>query len=123
MTANDAAQFGIKVCCSPGGEEQTLIYYDAAEKKLKVDTNKSSLTEGSKSIEAGPLDLSSREPLKLRIFVDKSVVEVFANSRQAVMRRIYPSLKESVGVALFSRGGSANVATLEAWDMSPSNPY
>ena len=123
MTANDAAQFGVKVCCSPGGEEQTLVYYDAVEKKLKVDTNTSSLTEGSKSIEAGPLELTSNEPLKLRIFVDKSVVEVFANSRQAVMRRIYPSRADSVGVVLFSRGGPASVTTLEAWDMSPANPY
>jgi beta-fructofuranosidase len=123
MTANDAAQFGVKVCCSPDGEEQTLVYYDAVEKKLKVDTNRSSLAEGSKSIEAGPLELSSNEPLKLRIFVDKSVVEVFANSRQAVMRRIYPSRADSVGVVLFSRGGPASVTTLEAWDMSPANPY
>ncbi|MHB8972371.1 MAG: GH32 C-terminal domain-containing protein [Pirellulaceae bacterium] len=123
MTANDAAQFGVKVCCSPGGEEQTLVYYDAVEKKLKVDTNTSSVTEGAKSIEAGPLELSSNEPLKLRIFVDKSVVEVFANSRQAVMRRIYPSRADSVGVVLFSRGGPASVTTLEAWDMSPANPY
>ena len=46
MNAPDAKQFGVKVCCSPDGEEQTLVYYDAAEKKLKVDTNKSSLTEG-----------------------------------------------------------------------------
>ena len=37
------------------------------------------------------------------------MVEVFANSRQAVMHRVYPSLQESVGVALFSRGGSASV--------------
>ena len=60
---------------------------------------------------------------QLRVFVDKSVVEVFANGRQAVMRRIYPSRKDSVGVALFSMGGAASVPTLEAWDMMPSNPY
>jgi beta-fructofuranosidase len=123
MTAKDAKQFGVKVCCSPGGEEQTLIHYDAVEKKLKLDTSKSSLKAGPKSIEAGPFELKVDEPLKLRVFVDKSVVEVFANGRQAVMRRIYPSRKDSVGVALFSNGGPAGVTTLEAWDMMPSNPY
>ena len=30
MTAEDVQEFGIKVCCSPGGEEETLVYYDAA---------------------------------------------------------------------------------------------
>jgi beta-fructofuranosidase len=123
MTARDAKQFGVKVCCSAKGEEQTLVYYDAAEKKLKVDTHKSSLVEGPKSIEAGPLELKADEPLKLRVFLDKSVVEVFANGRQAVMRRIYPSRADSLGVAVFANGGPAGVRTLEAWDMMPSNPY
>ena len=123
MNSKDAQQYGVKVCCSPDGDEQTTIYYDAAEKKLKVDTNKSSLTEGPKSVEAGPFALKADEPLKLRVFVDKSVVEVFANGRQAVMRRIYPSREDSVGVRLFSNGGPAIVATFEAWDMIPSNPY
>jgi hypothetical protein len=49
-----AKQCGLKVCCSPGAEEQTLVYYDATDKKLKIDTTKSSLGEGTKSIEAGP---------------------------------------------------------------------
>jgi beta-fructofuranosidase len=123
MVPDGAQQFGVKVCASPDGEEQTLVYYDSADKKLKVDTQKSSLGEGPKSVEAGPFELKAGEPLKLRVFVDKSVVEVFANDRQAVMRRIYPTRKDSLGVVLFSKGGSAKVPTLQAWDMMPSNPY
>jgi len=123
MAAERATQFGVKVCRSPGGEEQTLVYYDAADRKLKVDTSKSSLTAGPKSVEAGPFELKPSEPLRLRIFVDKSVVEVFANGRQAVMRRIYPSRPNSVGMALFSTGGAARVTSLKAWEMMPSNPY
>jgi sucrose-6-phosphate hydrolase SacC (GH32 family) len=123
MVPKDSKQFGIKVCRSPKGEEQTLVYYDATAKKLKVDTNKSSLVEGPKSVEAGPLDLKADEPLKLRVFLDKSAVEVFANGRQAVMRRIYPSRRDSIGVAVFTSGGPVSVTKCEAWDMMPSNPY
>jgi beta-fructofuranosidase len=123
MNARDAKQFGVKIACSPDGEEQTLVYYDATDKKLKVDTTRSSLTEGPKSVEAGPFELKSDETLKLRVFVDKSVVEVFANGRQAVMRRIYPSRPDSIGVRLFSNGGEARATTVEAWEMAPSNPY
>ncbi|MBM3883335.1 MAG: hypothetical protein FJ387_27110 [Verrucomicrobia bacterium] len=123
MLAPEASQFGVKVCCAPGGEEQTLVYYDAVEKKLKVDTTRSSLAEGPKTIEAGPFELLAGEPLRLRVFVDRSVVEVFANSRQAVMRRVYPSRPDSVGVVLFARGGPATVPLLEAWQLMPSNPY
>jgi len=123
VSAKDAKQFGLKVCRSPNGEEETVISYDAVEKKLKVDTCKSSLTEGPKGVEAGPFELKAGEALKLRVFLDKSVVEVFANGRQAVMRRVYPSREDSVGVAAFSTGGPASLATVEAWDMMPSNPY
>jgi sucrose-6-phosphate hydrolase SacC (GH32 family) len=119
-----ARQFGVKVCRSLLAEEQTLIYYDAADKKLKIDTTKSSLNDSPRTIEAAPFELCVNEPLSLRVFVDKSVVEVFANGgRQAAMRRIYPSRKDSIGVSLFATGGSANVTTIEAWDLSPSNPF
>jgi beta-fructofuranosidase len=123
MVPDGAKQFGIKVCASPDGQEQTLVYYDNTDKKLKIDTNKSSLGEGPKSVEAGPFELKPGESLKLRVFIDKSVVEVFANSRQAVMRRIYPTREDSLGVVLFSKGGSTRVPMLQAWDMMPSNAY
>jgi beta-fructofuranosidase len=123
IAPGSAKQVGLKVCCSPDGKEETLVYYDAADKKLKIDTRKSSLGEGSKKTEAGPFELGTDEPLKLQVFVDKSVVEVFANDRQAVMRRIYPTRADSVGVKLFSKGAPATIQKLQAWDMMPANPY
>ena len=118
-----AGQCGVKVCRSPDGAEQTLVYYDAADKKLKIDVTRASLGEGPKNIEAGPFELKPGETLTLRVFVDKSVVEAFANDRQAVMRRIYPTRADSAGVSLFSRGGAAKVRRAKAWEMMPSNPY
>jgi beta-fructofuranosidase len=118
-----SAQCGVKVCCSPDGEEQTVISYDAAEGMLKVDTQRSSLGEGTKAVEAAPFALQPGEPLQLRVFIDKSIVEVFANDRQAVARRIYPTRPDSVGVTLFARGGDITVPRLQAWEMMPSNPW
>ena len=123
MESSEASEYGVKVCASPDGQEKTAVFYDAAENKLKVDTHKSGPADTPKGIEAGPLALKEGERLKLRVFVDKSVVEVFANSRQAVMRRIYPSQPGSVGVCLFSTGGPTQVHTLQSWNISPSNPY
>ena len=123
MESTDALQYGVKVCVSPDGQEQTAIFYDAAEGKLKVDTTRSGPEETMKSIEAGPFTLKDGERLKLRVFIDKSVIEVFANSRQAVMRRIYPSRKDSVGVCLYSAGGATRVHSLQSWKIAPSNSY
>ena len=123
INSTSARQYGLKVACSPGNEEETLIYYDAGENKLKVDTMKSSLGDSPRTVEGGPLELRPGESLALQVFLDKSVVEVFANRRQAVMRRIYPGRPDSVEVKLFARGGSATFTSVTAWDMMPSNPH
>jgi beta-fructofuranosidase len=36
----------------------------------------------------------------LRIFVDRSILEVFANDRVSITTRIYPTRRDSLGVAL-----------------------
>ncbi|HEY3321908.1 MAG TPA: GH32 C-terminal domain-containing protein [Planctomycetota bacterium] len=118
-----AKQCGVKICCSPDGAEQTLVYYDATDQKLKIDVTKASLSEGPKNIEAGPFALKDGESLSLRVFIDKSVVEAFANERQAAMRRIYPTRADSTGVALFAKGGAAKVRSVKGWKMAPSNSY
>ncbi|MCE9555121.1 MAG: glycoside hydrolase family 32 protein [Planctomycetes bacterium] len=119
----EAKQFGVVVARSLDGAEQTRVFYDATEKKLKIDTSKSG-KEGGRKIEGGPLELAADEPLRLRVLVDKSVVDVFANDgRQAVCRRIYPSNHQSVGVAVFATGGPVKASKIKAWDIMPSNPY
>ena len=118
-----ASAYGVKVCVSPDGQEETSIFHDAKENLLKVDTRRSGPQDLPGTVEAAPFGLEDGERLKLRIFVDRSVVEVFANSRQAIARRIFPSRRDSVGVRLFSSGGDARIHTLGAWNITPSNPY
>ena len=122
MESSAASAYGVKVCVSPDGEEETTIGYEPKAARLTVDTRRSGPEDTPRAVEAAPLALSPSEPLKLRIFVDKSVVEVFANG-QAVARRIYPSRRDSVGVRLFARGGSVRVPVLDAWSIAPANPY
>jgi beta-fructofuranosidase len=122
IAPNDAKQFGVKVCVSEDGREETLIYYDQSVRKLKFDTRKSGLEFGRKIIEEAPLELEKGEPLVLRIFVDRSIVEVVANDWQAIARRIYPTLGGR-GISLFSEGGSMEATSVKVWELSPSNPY
>lgn len=122
MESAAASEYGLKVCSSPDGQEGTSISYDAEEERLKVDTRRSGPEDTPKAVEAAPLELKPGERLKLRVFVDKSVIEVFANGRQAIARRIYPSRPDSIGTSLFADGGDARVHTLDAWHLAPSNP-
>jgi beta-fructofuranosidase len=123
MESTGATEYGIKVCATPDGQEETPIFYDAREKLLKVDTRKSGPEDTPRNIEAAPFELEEDERLKLRVFIDRSVVEVFANNRQAVVRRIYPSRSDSLRVCLFANGGDAQVHELRAWKITPSNPF
>lgn len=119
---NSAKEFGVKVGVSKDGSEETIISYNRVKKKLKFDTRKSGLSFGRKMIEEAPFELKDGEPLTLRIFIDKSIVEVFANDRQAIGRMVYPTLGGR-GISLFSNDGNIIAKSFKIWELSPSNPY
>lgn len=133
-------EVGVKVFSSPDGSEYTTISYDIQQGNLTVDVSNSSLDddicflpfrgdqspdrlpEDARTIQAqnAPLDLIRGELLSLRIFLDRSVLEVFANGRQCITQRVYPSCPESLAVFFFSLGGRANIESLHAWDLAPT---
>ncbi len=57
------------------------------------------------------------ELLELRIFVDRSIVEVFVNDHSACLTRVYPQADDSVGFSIQARGHSAVCRKLQAWNM------
>ena len=62
-----------------------------------------------------PLPLAAGETLRLRILLDRSSVEVFAQAGRVVLTdRVYPDAA-SVGVALEARGGRARLIGLRSW--------
>ena len=123
MEASAALEYGVKVCVSPDRSEETVLSYRSNEELLSVDATNSGPAHLPQDVEKAPFMLDSNEALTLRVFVDKSVVEIFANGRQAISRRIYPSRFDSLEVHIFSKGGPLTVHSFESWEMSPSNPY
>jgi len=120
IEVREAAQAGIKVRASPDDSEQTLIYYDRAGERLVVDRSRSSRDPAAKTpMRSAPFKLAEGETLKLRIFLDRSVVEVFANSRVVMSSRIYPARADSLGLELFSTSGTMRVKSLDIWEMTP----
>jgi beta-fructofuranosidase len=117
-----AQRCGVKVRCAPDGQEETLLYYDAGQKELVFDSTRSG-DAGRKVVERAPFELRPGERLKLRVFVDKPVVELFANDRQAIARRVYPIRDDSLGILLFAEGGGVRVVCVDAWEIAPSNPF
>ena len=86
---------------------------------ISIDTSLSSTLPDARSRapETAQVPIGGREPLTLRVFVDRSVVEVFVNGRQCVAVRVYPGREDSVGVSLRSQGTDATLKSLDAWQM------
>ena len=122
--ANPSGEYGVKVCACPGHEEETVIGYDTAEGALKIDTSRSGIHQEKKSVESASLKLNHAEGLKLRIFVDKSLVEVFANDgRRVLSRRVFPERKDATAIRLYANGHATRATCVQVWDLMPTNPY
>ena len=95
---------GINLLCDEKGGNGFPVAYGAGKKTLTVDYVNP------------PFELREGEDLTLRIFIDKSMIEVFANDRQAVVawHEYDPA---NLGVSLFSTGGDLFVKKVTAWKM------
>ncbi len=112
----------VKVRRSPDGNEETAIVCQRPSRALVLDTRRSS---------QNPEDFHRAQTMpesfyfvkgrmeKLSIFLDCSVVEIFANSRCCLTGRIYPSRADSLGVALCAKGGDVRVKSLDIFEMKP----
>jgi beta-fructofuranosidase len=72
----------------------------------------------SRPPEVAPVYIPDGEPVRLHVFLDRSIVEVFINGLQCVAARVYPGRPDSIGVSLRSVGRDAVLRSAEAWEMT-----
>ena len=65
-----------------------------------------------------PLQLDAGQTLRLHLFLDHSVMELFIQDGSASVTRVNYPPEEDVAVALFARGGAMDVVFLDAWELS-----
>ncbi len=114
-----AGMCGLSLRRSPDGEEETLLMYDAGDQILVLDRRRASRDpEATADIQSGPLMLAEDEPLRLHLFIDASVVEVFANDRTCLTSRVYPTRSDATRVAMFAEGTDAQLLSFDAWEIA-----
>lgn len=115
----EGAEFGLRLSCSPDGREQTRIVYRSTEGQLVIERDASSLSpDVERNERTAPVTLAPEEPLKLHVFLDHSVIEVFVNDgRTCLASRVYPLRPDSLGVGLFAREGSVKAKSLDVWTL------
>jgi len=106
FAAGDANAFGLKVRQSEDGKDAVTIRY--ADGNLNVAGTEVPLN----------LDTHSKT-LKLHVFIDKSVLEVFVNDGATSVTRVeYPG-ETDLGVSVFAENGGVTVKSLDAWQVKP----
>lgn len=127
----DAHQVGLRVRSAADGSEQTLIGFDRDKQELFSDTSASSTDPATapgtgfrrnRGVESGQLVLAGGETLKLRMYIDASVLETFANGRASISDRVYPTNPTTLGVGLFAKGGTARLRSMTVWQLTPISP-
>ncbi|UCC23035.1 MAG: GH32 C-terminal domain-containing protein, partial [Planctomycetota bacterium] len=94
----------------------------------KNNKNGISITAGSglNTISIGkinpPFELEEGEDLTLRVFIDKNLVEVFANERQAAAVA-HEYIREHPNISLFTKDAPVKIKEVRTWKMHPSNKW
>jgi beta-fructofuranosidase len=107
----DARSFGLGLRRSPDGKDETPIRFDRGRKELQAGSAR------------GPFEfLKGEKTLKLHIFLDRSVLEVYANGHECFTSPVAAKGKDRLGLALFAKGGNVKVKSLDIWQMKSSQP-
>ena len=115
-----AEQFGLTLLRSPNGEEETRLIYDRAAQTLIIDRARSCAKPDGIDVtsESASLSLAEGEALNLHIFLDRSIIEVFANGHTALTSRVYPTRRDSVGLDIFARDNALTVKQIDVWQLA-----
>jgi sucrose-6-phosphate hydrolase SacC (GH32 family) len=109
INIGDANEIGILLGKSPNGDEEYRVYYDVSYQQWVVDASKSSLSDlVRKDIRRGDYIIDPNTTIKLRIYVDGSVLEVFIDDKAHFTGRFFPTLNNASNVDLFVKGGQAS---------------
>jgi beta-fructofuranosidase len=99
----DAKEFGVKLRRSEDGKRAVVIRSTGRELDVAGTRLPLRRREGEKTV-------------RLHVFLDRSVLEVYVNQRECVTRVIHPDVKD-LGVEVFATGGGAVLEALDAWQM------
>ncbi|CAN7353831.1 GH32 C-terminal domain-containing protein [Pseudoduganella sp. LjRoot289] len=109
-----AAKRGLNLRVAPGGAELTALYVDTARGRLEIDRTRTS-GEQAYGVQGGDFELKG-EPLRLRVFLDHSMVEAYVNERKSLTSRIYAARANANGLALLAAAGD-RIVSLKVWAM------
>jgi beta-fructofuranosidase len=116
-----ASSMTLAVAKNSAGTEHTDIVFDLARKMVAVNLRHSTLNPAIKGdLREENFDFDSAE-LRIRIFIDGSIAEIFINDGYAFTTRMFPILQDSDRVEISCTGAEIEVSKVRTWKLNSSN--
>jgi sucrose-6-phosphate hydrolase SacC (GH32 family) len=111
------AKRGLVLRRTPDDAERTALYLDATSKRFEIDRQHTTLDASalSRGVQGGAFDLRG-ENVKLRVLLDRSMVESYLNGRKSLTSRVFPTRADATGLALLADTAD-RVVSLKVWRM------
>ena len=107
---------GLEALVSPDGKEKTRIYFDKPSRRIVIDREQSSSNEAlwkwQIGREIGGMDCQ----MDLRVFIDGSVIEVYAGGL-CLTARAYPQSAGPFSLAALATGEPATFGRCDVWQI------
>lgn len=105
LTRQNSGRLEFGLFCSANGVPARTVTYDFSTGELRCDA------------QAGRLSLGKERTIKFRLLVDRSVVEVYADSREVMSLRMHPGT-EANELHLAARQAPLHLVRAKAWAMN-----
>ena len=118
VLAAEGGRMGMDILVSPDGSEYTRIFVDFEEHRGVLDTTHSSLSKQvNRRMLITPIRDDSSNEVRLHVWIDRSVIEVWFNDDAVITGRVYPTRVDARGLGVFSSDASGEVKRMHIWEM------
>ena len=115
IAASSAEHFGLALRCSNDQQERTLLYFDAMARRLVLDRQHSGA--GVSGVRSVPI-AAGQTRIALRIFLDRSSIEVFVDDGAwSLSSRIYPKT-DSLALRAYAVNGTGHFGEALVWGLA-----
>ena len=112
----DAERFGLLVRLAADRGSCARVFYQAACDRFGVDG--AVIPSPYREQGQGRAYLQQGDPVTMRLFLDRCLLEVFVNGHTASV--VLAADPDARGLDLFSDGGTVTVSSLDIWEMRPA---
>lgn len=107
------------------GSKEATVTYTPRSSTLTVDFSQLDRLVNDGGVYNGVYSCSLPEfqrrgtDMKINLFIDHSIIDIFINDRWATSIRVFPTDPAATQVKAFSDGGATTVKSLNAWNLDP----